>query len=36
LKFNNYFVRIAAQKNKRSGETPPTFLQKISFYTART
>jgi hypothetical protein len=31
LKFNNYFVRIAAQKNKRSGETPPTFLQKNEF-----
>jgi hypothetical protein len=24
-------VRIAAQKNKRSGETPPTFLQKNEF-----
>jgi hypothetical protein len=31
LKFNNYFIRIAAQKNKRSGETPPTFLQKNEF-----
>jgi hypothetical protein len=31
LKFNNYFVRIAAQKNKHSGETPPTFLQKNEF-----
>jgi hypothetical protein len=24
-------VRIAAQKNKHSGETPPTFLQKNEF-----
>jgi hypothetical protein len=31
LKFNNCFIRNAAQKNKHSGETPPSFFAKNEF-----